>query len=57
MRAFGGKKGLKSSFKKLKLFYSRYFINKLDFTKTIIIPLALMASESIVHEAKGLMGY
>ena len=28
----------------------------LDFTKTII-PLALMASESIAHSAFGLMGY
>ena len=28
----------------------------LDFTKTII-PLALMASESIAHEAEGRMGY
>ena len=28
-----------------------FYTNKLDFTKTIIIPLALMASESIAHSA------
>jgi len=29
----------------------------LDFTKTIIIPLALIAYESIAHSAFGLIGY
>ena len=33
-----------------------FLTNKLDFTKTII-PLALMASESIAHSAFGCMGY
>jgi len=33
-----------------------FLTNQLDFTKTII-PLALMAFESIAHSAFGLMGY
>ena len=37
-------------------FVSTFLTNWLDFTKTII-PLALMASESIAHSAFGLMGY
>ena len=35
-----------------------FLTNLLDFTKTIIIiPLALIASESIAHSVFGLMGY
>ena len=37
-------------------FVSIFFTNYLDITKKII-PLALMASESIAHSALGLMGY
>ena len=36
--------------------FSTFLTNWLDFTKTII-PLALMASESIAHEAEGRIGY
>ena len=47
-----------SSFNLQKMFSLDIFLNNwLDFTKTIIIPLALIASESIVHSAFGLMGY
>ena len=53
---FDGKKGLKSSFNYLKFFILDIFNPLLDFTKTII-PLSLMASESIAHSALGLMGY
>ena len=46
-----------SSFNLRKIFSLDIFsTNWLDFTKTII-PLALMASESIAHAAFGLMGY
>ena len=45
-----------SRFASLICFVSIFFINLLDFTKRII-PLALMASESIAHQAFGLMGY
>ena len=45
-----------SRFAKLKLFCPDIFNNKLDFTKTII-PLPLIASESIAYEAEGRMGY
>ena len=51
------RKGLKSSFHWRKMFSLDIFLtNWLDFTKTII-PLALMAPESIAHLAFGLMGY
>ena len=47
-----------SSFNLQKMFSLDIFlINQLDFTETIIIPLALIASESIAHEAEGWMGY
>ena len=45
-----------SRFASLSCFGSIFFINLLDFTERII-PLALMASESIAHQAFGLMGY
>ena len=46
-----------SSFNLRKVFSLDIFLtNLLDFTKTII-PLALIASESIAHSAFGLMGY
>ena len=49
--------GLLSSFNLRKMFSLDIFLtNWLDFTKTII-PLALIASESIAHSAFGLMVY
>ena len=46
-----------SSFHSRKMFSLDIFLtNWLDFTKTII-PLALIASESIAQEALGLIGY
>ena len=46
-----------SSFHLRKMFSLDTFLtNLLDFTK-LIIPLALIASESIAHSASGLMGY
>ena len=46
-----------SSFNLRKMFsFDIFWTNKLDFTKTII-PLALMAYESIAHSAFGLVGY
>ena len=46
-----------SSFKLRKMLSLDIFLtNLLDFTKTVI-PLALMASESIAHSAFDLMGY
>ena len=46
-----------SSFSLRKMFSLDIFLtNQMDFNKTII-PLTLMASESIAHSAFGLMGY
>ena len=45
-----------SRFASLSCFVSIFFTNWLDFTKTII-PLALMASESIARSAFRLTGY
>ena len=46
-----------SSFNLRKVFSLDIFLtNLLDFAKTII-PLALLASESVANEAFGLMGY
>ena len=53
---FGGKKGLSLDLTSYRCFLSLFLTNWLDLTKTII-PLALMASELIAHEAEGLMGY
>ena len=46
---------MKSNFNFRKMFYlDIFFTNQLDLTKAII-PLALMASESIAHSAFGFM--